>query len=70
MGKKGKKSKAGKLSKGDRKRAIDDLHRKLEALAERLQEELKDVDLFAPPLPKDDCDLCFVTLPSVSEWDF
>ena len=31
MGKKGKKKKAGKLSKGDRKRAIADLEVKLEA---------------------------------------
>ena len=72
MGKKGKKKKAGKLSKGDRKRAIADLEVKLEALAKRLQDELKDVDLFEPVSEdRDDCDICFVPLPmDRSDWKF
>ena len=64
MGKKGKKNKAGKLSKSDRKRAIADLERKLEALAKRLQDELKDVDVFEPlSQDRDDCDICCFPLP-------
>ena len=68
MGKKGKKSKAGKVP---RSKSIVDLQRKAKALADQLQEELKDVDLFVPPPPRDDCDICMVTLPvRQDDWKF
>ena len=59
MGKKGKKAQAGKLKKLTPK----DVGKRIDALAKRLEEELKGADLFAPFPPAEDCAICFVPLP-------
>ena len=59
MGKKGKKSQAGKPKKLTPK----DIGKRLDVLVKKLEEETKDVDLFAPLPPTEDCAICFVPLP-------
>ena len=58
MGKKGKKGQAGKPKKLTPK----DVGKRLNALAKKVEEELKDVDLFAPLPPTEDCAVCLVPL--------
>ena len=55
MGKKGK--------RGDKPAEKKALLKRLDALAKKLEEELKGADLFAPPPPIDDCPICLVRLP-------
>ena len=61
MGKKGKKTQAGKLKKLTPK----DVSKRLDALVRKLEEELKGADLFAPLPPTEDCAICFVPLSRV-----
>lgn len=59
--------------KARRERAakIRDLEARLEALAEKLDVELKDVPVFSPIQEEDECPICFVTLPlAEDERDF
>merc|ERR1719199_1438200 len=58
MGKKGKKTQAGKPKKLTPK----DVGKRLDALVKKLGEELKDADLFALLPPTEDCAICFVPL--------
>ena len=58
MGKKGKKALAGKPKKLTPK----DVGKRLDVLAKKLEEETKDVDLFAPPPPTEDCAVCLLPL--------
>ena len=58
MGKKGKKAQAGKPKKLTPK----DIGKRLDALAKKLEEELKDADLFAPFPPAEDCPICMVPM--------
>lgn len=57
MGKKGK--------RGDKPSEKKALMKRLDALAKKLEEELKGADLFAPLPPKEDCPICLVRLPRV-----
>ena len=59
MGKKGKKAQAGKPKKLTPK----DVGKRLDVLAKKLGEELKDADLFTPLPPTEDCAICLVPLP-------
>ena len=59
MGKKGKKAQAGKPKKLTPK----DIGKRLNALANNIEEELKGADLFAPLPPIEDCAICLVPLP-------
>ena len=61
MGKKGKKARAGKPKKLTPK----DVGKRFDALVKKLEEELKDVDLFAPLPPTEDCAICLVPLSHV-----
>ena len=61
MGKKGKKAQAGKPKKLTPK----DIGKRLDALAKKLEEEIKDADLFAPMPPTEDCPICLVPLPRI-----
>ena len=64
MGKKGKKSRAGKMSRKD-------IFKRLDSLVEKLEEELKNADIFAPLPSMEDCPLCFVPLsrlPTMSKY--
>lgn len=61
MGKKGKKAQAGKPKKLTPK----DVAKRLDALVKKVEEELKDADLFAPLPPTEDCAICSVPLPRV-----
>ena len=63
MGKKGKKAQAGKPKKITPK----DISKKLDALAKKLEEELKGADLFAPLPPTEDCPICLVPLPRMED---
>ena len=63
MGKKGKKARAGKPKKLTPK----DIGKRLDALVKKLEEDLKDVDLFAPLPPTDDCGICLEPL-SRAQW--
>ena len=63
MGKKGKKAQAGKPKKLTPK----DVGKRLDVLAKKLGEELKDADLFTPLPPTEDCAICLVPLPRTSE---
>ena len=56
MGKKGKKMQAGKPKKLTPK----GIGKRLDALVKKLEEELKDADLFAPLPPTEDCAICLV----------
>ena len=58
MGKKGKKGQAGKPKKLTPK----DVGKRLNALAKKVEEELKGADLFAPLPPTEDCPICLVPL--------
>ena len=58
MGKKGQKAQAGKPKKLTPK----DIGKRLDALAKKLEEELKGADLFAPLPPTEDCPICLVPL--------
>ena len=63
MGKKGKKAQAGKAKKPTPK----DIGKRLDALAKKLEEELKGADMFAPLQPtEDDCPICLVRLSRMS----
>ena len=62
MGKKGKKTQAGKPKKLTPK----DVGKRLNALAKNLEEELEGADLFAPLPPTEDCAVCLVPLPYVN----
>ena len=62
MGKKGKKTQAGKPKKLTPK----DIGKRLDLLAKKLEEELEDADLFAPLPPPEDCVICFVPLPRIN----
>ena len=59
MGKKGKKAQAGKPKKLTPK----DIGKRLDALARKLEEDLKGADLFAPMPPTEDCAICLLPLP-------
>ena len=59
MGKKGKKAQAGKPKKLTPK----DVGKRLNALAKKVEEELKGADLFKPLPPTEDCAICLVPLP-------
>ena len=61
MGKKGKKSQAGKPKKLTPK----DVGKRLDVLVKKLEEELKGADLFAPLPPTEDCPICFVPVSHV-----
>ena len=61
MGKKGKKSQAGKPKKLSPK----DVGKRLEALVKKLEEELKGADLFAPLPRTEDCPICCIPLPRI-----
>ena len=63
MGKKGKKGQAGKPKKLTPK----DVGKRLNALAKKVEEELKGADLFAPLPPTEDCAICLVPLSRVAE---
>jgi hypothetical protein len=56
MGKKGKKAQAGKAKKLTPK----DVGKRMDTLVRKLEEELKDADLFAPLPPTEDCAICLV----------
>jgi len=58
MGKKGKKAQAGKPKKLTPK----DIGKRLDALAKKVEEELKGADLFVPLPPTEDCAICLVPL--------
>ena len=58
MGKKGKKTQAGKPKKLTPK----DVGKRLDVLVKKLEEELKGADLFGPLLPTEDCAICLVPL--------
>ena len=58
MGKKGKKSRAGKLTRKD-------ISKRLDSLVEKLEEELNNADIFAPFPSMEDCPLCFLPLSRV-----
>ena len=58
MGKKGKKTQAGKPKKLTPK----DVGKRLDVLAKKVEEELKGADLFAPLPPTEDCAVCLVPL--------
>lgn len=58
MGKKGKKSRAGKLTRKD-------ISKQLDSLVENLEEELNNADIFAPFPSMEDCPLCFLPLSRV-----
>ena len=66
MGKKGKKTQAGKPKKLTPK----DVGKRLDVLAKKLEEELKGADLFAPLPPTEDCAICLVPLPRVRSETF
>ena len=55
MGKKGK--------RGDKPAEKKAILKRIDALAKKLEEELKGADLFAPLPPMDDCPICLVRLP-------
>ena len=61
MGKKGKKAQAGKPKKLTPKNVA----KRLDALVKKVEEELKDADLFAPLPPTEDCAICCVPLPRI-----
>ena len=61
MGKKGKKTQAGKPKRLTPK----DVGKRLDILVKKLEEELKGADLFAPLPPTEDCAICLVPLPLV-----
>ena len=63
MGKKGKKTQAGKPKKLTPK----DVGKRLDVLVKKLEEELEGADLFAPLPPTDDCAICFVPLARVPQ---
>ena len=58
MGKKGKKTQAGKPKRLTPK----DVGKRLDILVKKLEEELKGADLFAPLPPTEDCAICLVPL--------
>ena len=58
MGKKGKKTQAGKPKKLTPK----DVGKRLDGLVKKLEEELKGADLFASLLPTEVCAICLVPL--------
>lgn len=58
MGKKGKKSRAGKLTRKD-------IDKQLDALAKKIEDEIKDSDPFAPLPAMDICPICLVHLSRV-----
>ena len=62
MGKKGKKTQAGKPKKLTPK----DIGKRLDLLVKKLEEELEGADLFAPLPPPEDCVICFVPLPRIN----
>ena len=66
MGKKGKKARAGKPKKLTPK----DVGKRFDALVKKLEEELKDVDLFAPLPPTEDCAICLVPLSPIKSETF
>jgi len=66
MGKTGKKGQAGKPKKLTPK----GIGKRLDALVKKLEEELKDADLFAALLPTEDCPICFVPFPPVKSGTF
>ena len=55
MGKRGKKARAGKLTRKE-------IDKRLDALVEKLEEELKSGNLFAPLPPTEDCPVCLLFL--------
>jgi len=59
MGKRGK--------RGDKPAAKKALLKRIDALAKKLEEELKGAELFGPPPPTDDCGICLVPLPRVGK---
>ena len=72
MGKKGKR--AGKSSEGKAKQGTGkarreraalqrDVEARIAALVTRLEEELKDADMFGPYAEREDCPICFVPMP-------
>ena len=72
MGKKGKRSakaggKAAKQGPGkarrERSAALREIEARIEALIEKLEDELKDVELFGPLVPREECPICFVPMP-------
>ena len=75
MGKKGKRSSKaagggdkGKVSAGrarrERTAAMNEIEASIEALAQKSEEELKDVDVFCPLAAREDCVICFLPMPS------
>jgi len=62
MGKRGK--------RGDKPKAKKVILKRLDALVKKLEKEAKDLDLFAPPPPTDDCGICLVPLPRVGEKNY
>ena len=58
MGKKGKKSRAGKLTRKD-------IDKKLDAIAKKIEDEIEDSDPFAPLPPMDICPICLMHLSRV-----
>ena len=58
MGKKGKKTQAGK----PKKLTPEDVGKRLDALVKKLEKELEGADLFAPLPPTEDCPICIVPL--------
>ena len=66
MGKKGKKAQAGKL----KKLAAKDIRKRLDALVQRLKEELNNADLFASLPPTEPCPICLVPLSRFNEKSF
>ena len=55
MGKRGKKARAGKLTRKE-------IDKRLDALVEKLEEELKSGNLFVPLPPTEDCPVCLLFL--------
>ena len=59
MGKRGK--------RGDKPAAKKAILKRIDALAKKLEEELKGAELFGPPPPTDDCGICLELLPRVED---
>ena len=71
MGKKGKRSakaggEAAKQGPGKARReraaALREIDARLEALVEKLEDEMKDVELLGPLVPREECPICFVPM--------
>ena len=66
MGKKGKKTQAGKPKKLTPK----DIGKRLNVLAKKVEEELEGADLFAPLPPTEDCAICLVPMSCIKSETF